>query len=185
MKISKCEKLSKTSKKPSYPLNTEINYIAYNTEGSLQNNHFSSQGTTGETKYIQTEKNISPRLIHKEKPKQKSKKTIDNKLYDSNCNLNLNLKIIQDFIKSSQIPKLKIQQIKNLQNKIEIISKYINERQLLKKEKDKIFGKKLLNTQIFLEEKRRKEEILNAHKESYDEYLEYSKKKDITIRKCH
>ena len=185
MKTSKFEKLSKTSKKSSYPLNTEINYIAYNTEGSLQNNHFSSQGTTGETKYIQTEKNISPRLIHKEKPKQKSKKTIDNKLYDSNCNLNLNLKIIQDFIKSSQIPKLKIQQIKNLQNKIEIISKYINERQLLKKEKDKIFGKKLLNTQIFLEEKRRKEEILNAHKESYDEYLEYSKKKDITIRKCH
>ena len=181
----KLEKITKSSKKPSYPLNTDTNYIAYNTEGSNQNNYFSSQGTTGETKYIQTEKNISPRLIYKEKPKQKSKKTIENKLYDSNCTLNINLKLIQDLIKSTQLPNIKSQQIKTLQNKIEIISKYIKERELLQKEKEKEFSKKLLNTQIILEVKRRKDENLNVQKEAYGEYIDLAKKKDIMIRKCH
>ena len=176
--------ISKKTKK-SYPLKTDPNYISYNTQGSNQNNHFSTQGTTGETKYIQTEKNISPKLIHKEKPKQKSKKTIENRIYDCNCTLNLNLKIIQDVLKSTQLSKLKGQQIKSLQNKFEIISKFINERQLLKKEKEKELTKKLLNAQIILETKKRKEETLNSHKEVYQEYIEYSKKKDITIRKCH
>ena len=181
----KLEKITKSSKKPSYPLKTESNYIAYNTEGSIQNNHFSSQGTTGETKYIQTEKNISPKLIHKERPKQKTKKTIENKLYDSNCTLNINLKVIQDLIKSTQLPNIKIQQIKTLQKKIEIISKYIKQRELLQKEKEKEFSKKLLNTQLILEVKRRKDENMNMQKETYEEYIDLTKKKDIMIRKCH
>ena len=181
----KLEKATKSSKKPSYPLNLESNYVAYNTEGSIQNHHFSSQGTTGETKYIQTEKKISPRLIHKERPKQKTKKTIENKLYDSNCTLNINIKVIQDLIKSTQLPNIKSQQMKALQNKIEIITKYIKDRESLQKEKEKEFSKKLLNTQIILEVKRRKEETLNVQKEAYEEYIDLAKKKDIMIRKCH
>ena len=183
--MEKNYKLEKKTKSSKYPLYRDSNYKAYNTGSSIQNNHFSSQGTTGETKYIQTEKNISPRLIHKERPKQKSKKTIENKLYDSNCTLNINLTLIQDLIKSTKLPNIKSQQIKTLQNKIDIISKYIKERELLKKEKEKKFSKKLLNTQIILEVKRRKDENLNMQKEAYDEYIDFGKKKDIMIRKCH
>ena len=185
MKKQIAENLFKRNSKSSNRFNTEPNYIPYNTETSKQNNYLSSQGTTGETKYIQTEKNLSPKLIHKEKNNQKIKKTTENKIYDLNCTLNLNIKVIQDFIKSGQLPKLNIQQIKNLQNKIEIISKKIKERQQLKKEKEKWFGKKLVNTQIFQEAKNTKEVNINIFKESYEEYIGFSKKKDITIRKCH
>ena len=185
MKKQIADNLFKRNSKSSNRFNTEPNYIPYNTENSKHNNYLSSQGTTGETKYIQTEKNICPKLIHKEKNNQKIKKTTENKIYDLNCTLNLNLKVIQDFIKSSQIPKLNNQQIKNLQNKIDKISKQINERQQLKKEKEKCFGKKLVNSQIFQEEKSRKEENINIIKETYEEYIGFSKKKDIAIRKCH
>ena len=185
MKKQIAENLFKRNSKSSNRFNTEPNYIPYNTETSKQNNYLSSQGTTGETKYIQTEKNISPKLIHKEKNNQKIKKTIENKIYDLNCTLNLNIKVIQDFFKSGQLPKLNNQQTKNLQNKIEIISKKIKERQQLKKEKEKWFGKKLVNNQIFQEAKNTKEENINIFKESYEEYIGFSKKKDITIRKCH
>ena len=177
--------ISKPTKKSSYRLNTEPNYVPQNTEVSRQNYYLSTQTTTGETKYIQTENNLSPKLIHKERPKQKEKKTTENKLYDLNCTLKLNLKIIEDFIKSGQLAKLNNQQINKLQNKIEIISKLINERPSLKKEKEKFHGKKLVNTQIFQETKRRKEENLNIYKETYEEYIGFSKKKDITIRKSH
>ena len=185
MKKQIADNLFKRNSKSSNRFNTEPNYIPYNTETSKQNNYLSSQGTTGETKYIQTEKNISPKLIHKEKNNQKIKKTIENKIYDLNCTLNLNIKVIQDFFKSGQLPKLNNQQTKNLQNKIEIISKKIKERQQLKKEKEKWFGKKLVNNQIFQEAKNTKEENINIFKESYEEYIGFSKKKDITIRKCH
>ena len=177
--------LFKRNSKSSNRFNTEPNYIPYNTETTKQNNYLSSQGTTGETKYIQTEKNISPKLIHKEKNNQKLKKSTENKIYDLNCTLNLNLKVIQDFIKSGQLLKLNNHQIKNLQNKIEKISKEINERKQLKKEKEKWFGKKLVNNQIFQEAKNTKEENINILKETYEEYIGFSKKKDITIRKCH
>ena len=176
---------SKQFKKSSERTNTEPNYTPYNTEYSNHNNHLSTQGTTGEIKYIQTEKSKSPKLIHKERHKPKSKKTNENKLYDLTCTLNLNLKIIEDLIKSGQIPKLNTRQIKQLQNKISIISKLINEHQLYKKEKESINLKKLMNSQILLETKLRKEENLNIQKESYDQKIELSKKKEITIRKCH
>ena len=42
-----------------------------------------------------------------------------------------------------------------------------------------------MNSQILLETKLRKEENLNIQKESYDQKIELSKKKEITIRKCH
>ena len=176
---------SKQFKKSSERTNTEPNYTPYNIEYSNHNNHLSTQGTTGEIKYIQTEKSKSPKLIHKERHKQKSKKTNENKLYDLTCTLNLNLKIIEDLIKSGQIPKLNTRQIKQLQNKISIISKLINDHQLYKKEKESINLKKLMNSQILLETKLRKEENLNIQKESYDQKIELSKKKEITIRKCH
>ena len=176
---------SKQFKKSSERTNTEPNYTPYNTEYSNHNNHLSTQGTTGEIKYIQTEKSKSPKLIHKERHKQKSKKTNENKLYDLTCTLNLNLKIIEDLIKSGQIQKLNTRQIKQLQNKISIISKLINDHQLHKKEKESINLKKLMNSQILLETKLRKEENLNIQKESYNQKIELSKKKEITIRKCH
>ena len=176
---------SKQFKKSSERTNTEPNYTPYNIEYSNHNNHLSTQGTTGEIKYIQTEKSKSPKLIHKERHKPKSKKTNENKLYDLTCTLNLNLKIIEDLIKSGQIPKLNTRQIKQLQNKISIISKLINDHQLYKKEKESINLKKLMNSQILLETKLRKEENLNIQKESYDQKIELSKKKEITIRKCH
>jgi hypothetical protein len=179
------EKKTNPFKKNTYRLSTEPNYAPHNTEHSKNNNHLSTQATTGDTKYLQTEKNRSPRLIHKEKPKQKDKKTTENKIYDLDCTLKLNLKIIQDIIKSGQIPKLNIQQIKKLQTKIEKITQLINERSLSKKEKENCYGKKLVTTQFFQEAKRRKEEKLNFCKNSYEEYIGFSKKKDITIRKCH
>ena len=178
-------KKGKENKKTSYRLNTESNYVPYKTEYSLHNNHLSSQGTTGETKYIQTEKNLSPRLIHKERNQKLKKANTKNTLYDLNCTLKLNLKIIQDFIKSNQLSKLNNQQINKLQNKIEIITKLINQRQALKKEKEKIHGKKFINDQIFFDSKNRKDENMNLIKETYDEYIGFTKKKEITIRKCH
>ena len=159
--------------------------LPYKTEYSLHNNHLSSQGTTGETKYIQTEKNLSPRLIHKERNQKLKKANTKNTLYDLNCTLKLNLKIIQDFIKSNQLSKLNNQQINKLQNKIEIITKLINQRQALKKEKEKIHGKKFINDQIFFDSENRKDENMNLIKETYDEYIGFTKKKEITIRKCH
>ena len=176
---------SKQQKNNTYRLNTEPSYIPHKTEVSYQNNHLSSQGTTGETKYIQTEKNLSPKLIHKERPKQKGKKSNENKLYDLQHTLTINVKIIQDFLKPETLPQLNNQKIKKLQNKIELISKLINERQSLKKEKEKEHGKKLVNNQIYQEVKRRKEENLKMYKDTYEEYIGFSKKKDITIRKCH
>lgn len=176
---------SKQQKNNTYRLNTEPSYIPHKTEVSYQNNHLSSQGTTGETKYIQTEKNLSPKLIHKERPKQKGKKSNENKLYDLQHTLTINVKIIQDFLKPETLPQLNNQKIKNLQNKIELISKLINERQSLKKEKEKEHGKKLVNNQIYQEVKRRKEENIKMYKDTYEEYIGFSKKKDITIRKCH
>ena len=176
---------SKQQKNNTYRLNTEPSYIPHKTEVSYQNNHLSSQGTTGETKYIQTEKNLSPKLIHKERPKQKGKKSNENKLYDLQHTLTINVKIIQDFLKPETLPQLNNQKIKKLQNKIELISKLINERQSLKKEKEKEHGKKLVNNQIFQEVKRRKEENLKMYKDTLEEYIGFSKKKDITIRKCH
>lgn len=176
---------SKQQKNNTYRLNTEPSYIPHKTEVSYQNNHLSSQGTTGETKYIQTEKNLSPKLIHKERPKQKGKKSNENKLYDLQHTLTINVKIIQDFLKPETLPQLNNQKIKKLQNKIELISKLINERQSLKKEKEKEHGKKLVNNQIYQEVKRRKEENIKMYKDTYEEYIGFSKKKDITIRKCH
>ena len=176
---------SKQQKNNTYRLNTEPSYIPHKTEVSYQNNHLSSQGTTGETKYIQTEKNLSPKLIHKERPKQKGKKSNENKLYDLQHTLTINVKIIQDFLKPETLPQLNNQKIKKLQNKIELISKLIIERQSLKKEKEKEHGKKLVNNQIYQEVKRRKEENLKMYKDTYEEYIGFSKKKDITIRKCH
>ena len=176
---------SKQQKNNTYRLNTEPSYIPHKTEASYQKNHLSSQGTTGDTKYLQTEKNLSPKLIHKERPKQKDKKSNENKLYDLQHTLTINVKIIQDFLKPETLPQLNNQKIKNLQNKIEIISKLVNERQTLKKEKEKEHGKKLVNNQIFQEVKRRKEENLKMYKDTLEEYIGFSKKKDITIRKCH
>ena len=176
---------SKQQKNNTYRLNTEPSYIPHKTEVSYQNNHLSSQGTTGETKYIQTEKNLSPKLIHKERPKQKGKKSNENKLYDLQHTLTINVKIIQDFLKPETLPQLNNQKIKKLQNKIELISKLIIERQSLKKEKEKEHGKKLVNNQIYKEVKRRKEENIKMYKDTYEEYIGFSKKKDITIRKCH
>ena len=109
---------SKQQKNNTYRLNTEPSYIPHKTEVSYQNNHLSSQGTTGETKYIQTEKNLSPKLIHKERPKQKGKKSNENKLYDLQHTLTINVKIIQDFLKPETLPQLNNQKIKKLQNKI-------------------------------------------------------------------
>ena len=172
-------------KKSSGRLNTETNYIPCKTEKSQQKNYLSSQGTTGVTKYIQSEQILSQKLIHKDRASQKIKKKTENKLYDLNCTLKINMKLIEDFIKSGQISKLNNQQIKKLQNKIEIISKLISVRQSLKKEKENANGKKLVNTQIFQEVKSRKEENLNLIKETCQEYIGLSKKKDITIRKCH
>ena len=179
------EKKTNQFKKNTYRLNSEPNYVPQNTDYSRHNNQLSIQATTGDTKYLQTEKNRSPRLIHKEKPKQKDKKTAENKIYDLDCTLKLNLKIIQDFIKTGKLPKLNNQQIKKLQTKVELISKLINERSSSKKEKENWYGKKLVTTQFFQEAKRRKEEKLNFCKESLEEYIGFSKKKDITIRKCH
>ena len=176
---------SKQPKSNTHRLNTEPSYIPHKTEASYQNNHLSTQGTTGETKYLQTEKNLSPKLIHKERPKQKDKKSNENKLYDLQHTLTINVKIIQDFLKPETLPQLNNQKIKKLQNKIELISKLINERQSLKKEKEKEHGKKLVNNQIFQEVKRRKEENLKMYKDTFEEYVGFSKKKDITIRKCH
>ena len=176
---------SKQPKNNAYRLNTEPSYIPNKTEASYQNNHLSTQGTTGETKYFQTEKNLSPKLIHKERPKQKDKKSKENKLYDLQHTLTINVKIIQDFLKPETLPQLNNQKIKKLQNKIELISKLVNERQSLKKEKEKEHGKKLVNNQIFQEVKRRKEENLKMYKDTFEEYIGFSKKKDITIRKCH
>jgi hypothetical protein len=99
--------------------------------------------------------------------------------------LTINVKIIQDFLKPETLPQINNQKIKKLQNKIELISKLINERQSLKKEKEKQHGKKLVNNQIFQEVKRRKEENLKMYKDTFEEYIGFSKKKDITIRKCH
>ena len=163
-------------------VNTEPNYNTKNTE---QNNYYSTQTTTGQTQYLQTEKKIGPKLIHKERPKQKDKKTIENKKYDLDCTLKLNLKIIQDFTKKEQLPKLNSQQIKKLKSKIEIIAKLINLRCESKKEKEKLQGKKLVNNQFFQETKRRKYEILDSNKKTYEEYLGFLQKKDVTIRKCH
>ena len=168
---------SKQQKNNTYRLNTEPSYIPHKTEVSYQNNHLSSQGTTGETKYIQTEKNLSPKLIHKERPKQKGKKSNENKLYDLQHTLTINVKIIQDFLKPETLPQLNNQKIKKLQNKIELISKLINERQSLKKEKEKEHGKKLVNNQIYQEVKRRKEENIKMYKDTYEEYIGFSKKK--------
>ena len=95
------------------------------------------------------------------------------------------MKLIEDFIKSGQISKLNNQQVKKLKNKIETISKLIADRESLKKEKENGNGKKLVNTQIFQEVKSRKEENLNIIKETYEEFIGLSKKKDIAIRKCH
>ena len=177
--------MKKESKKLSYRLSTEPNYVPYKTEGSIQNNHLSTQGTTGETKYIQTEKNISPRLIHKEKNQKNKKSNTKNTIYDLNYTLKLNLKLIQDFSKSGQLSNLNNQQINKLQNKIELITKLINNRETLKKEKEKIHGKKFINEQIFYETKNRKDENINIIKANYEEYIGFTKKKDITIRKCH
>ena len=179
------ENTSKQPKKTSYRLNTEPVYVPSYTEGSRNNNHLSSQGTTGETKYFQTEKNISPRLIHKERPRQKGKKSNENKLYDLTCTLKLNIKIIQDLLKPEVLSKLNSQQIKKLQNKIELITKLFNNRETLKKEKEKGKGKKLVNNQILQEAKRRKDENLNIYRQTFNEYIDFSKKKDIAIRKCH
>ena len=176
---------SKQQKNNTYRLNTEPSYIPHKTEVSYQNNHLSSQGTTGETKYIQTEKNLSPKLIHKERPKQKGKKSNENKLYDLQHTLTINVKIIQDFLKPETLPQLNNQKIKKLQNKIELISKLIIERQSLKKEKEKEHGKKLVNNQIYQEVKRRKEENIKMYKDTFEEYIGFSKKKDITIRKSN
>ena len=176
---------SKQFKKTLEKDDTETNYIPYNTEYSHPNNHLSTQGTTGEIKYIQTENNSNPKLVHKERNKQKSKKANENKLYDLNCTLNLNLKIIEDFMKSGQFPRLNNQQIKKLQNKISIISKLIKDHEKYKKEKESINLKKLMNSQILLETKMRKDENIKIQKESYEQKVELSKKKDITIRKCH
>ena len=177
--------MKKESKKLSYRLSSEPNYVPYKTECSIQNNHLSTQGTTGETKYIQTEKNISPRLIHKEKNQKNKKSNSKNTIYDLNCTLKLNLKLIQDFTKSNQLSNFNNQQINTLQNKIELITKLINNRETLKKEKEKIKGKKFINEQIFYETKNRKEENINIIKANYEEYIGFTKKKDITIRKCH
>ena len=176
--------MKKDFKRYTNRLNTEPNYVPYKTEYSNQNNHLSTQGTTGETKYIQTEKDISPRLIHKER-NQKIKKSTKNTLYDLNCTLKLNLKLIQDFIKSDQLSKLNNQQTNKLQNKIELIAKLINDREALKKEKERINGKKVINEQIFNEVKNRKDENISIIKGTYDEYIGFNKKKEITIRKCH
>ena len=146
--------MKKESKKPSSRLSTEPNYVPYKTEYSIQNNHLSTQGTTGETKYIQTEKNISPRLIHKERNQKIKKSNAKNTLYDLNCTLKLNLKLIQDFTKSGQLSNLNSQQMNKLQNKIELITKLINKRETLKKEKENMNGKKFINEQIFYDSKK-------------------------------
>ena len=177
--------MKKESKKPSCRLSTEPNYVPYKTESSIQNNHLSTQGTTGETKYIQTEKNISPRLIHKERNQKIKKSNAKNTLYDLNCTLKLNLKLIQDFTKSGQLSNLNNQQMNKLQNKIELITKLINNREALKKEKENMNGKKFINEQIFYDSKNRKDENINIIKANYEEYIGFTKKKDITIRKCH
>ena len=177
--------MKKESKKPSCRLSTEPNYVPYKTEYSIQNNHLSTQGTTGETKYIQTEKNISPRLIHKERNQKIKKSNAKNTLYDLNCTLKLNLKLIQDFTKSGQLSNLNNQQMNKLQNKIELITKLINNREALKKEKENMNGKKFINEQIFYDSKNRKDENINIIKANYEEYIGFTKKKDITIRKCH
>ena len=85
------------------------------------------------------------------------------------------MKLIEDFIKSEQTSKLNNQQIKKLQNKIEVFSKLISARESLKKEKENGNGKKLVNTQILQEIKSRKEENLNLIKETYEEYIGLSK----------
>ena len=177
--------MKKESKKPSCRLSTEPNYVPYKTEYSIQNNHLSTQGTTGETKYIQTEKNISPRLIHKERNQKIKKSNAKNTLYDLNYTLKLNLKLIQDFTKSGQLSNLNNQQMNKLQNKIELITKLINNREALKKEKENMNGKKFINEQIFYDSKNRKDENINIIKANYEEYIGFTKKKDITIRKCH
>ena len=181
----KSESKSKQPKKKNYRLNTEPNYVPSNTEGSGKHYHLSSQRTTGETKYIQTEKHLSPKLIHKERPRLKDKKTNENKLYDLTCTLKLNLKIIKDLLKPQQLSKLNSQQIVKIQNKVEIIIKLINDKQALKKQKEECQGKKLVNIQILEEIKRRKDENLNIYKDNFEEYIEFAKKKDITIRKYH